>query len=934
MAGAAHGAHDGNDGNDGGSGEIVDDSVDAEEGQEWEDAYAKHFALVLRTCLLDREDFRDLFGHHERQVGLSFLQQLSPAAQQVYARLFQRKGPWFKATSMARYFKRQSDSDADAALAVQAALAELVDAGLLMVLPVDAVDDAGLSVALEAIDECATLSDLELVWKKLHGGSRAANGKKKGLFSATSSATSAKASLGESIKRLVTTQRRIDGTRLPLARFLHQVWLTQDENAPSSAGKANTHLVAVRMVDGVRGSFMRMHRLFYFQASLPFVPPSFGNASNRVRSVQNILESSVKTMAVETTQWPGLFVTFRKVQYPAYKILIKNRMFPSSESFLCYVLGHQMHRIADTMEATLAIEESVDGDSDKQCVEPELDLKWVADDTSPRLEAFQRVSEIHHDPTDDNYDNEVEVVEGNAIDEAHQDWQLRCWEQFQTELKGMVTLDDFALEVQRCLQAYGKAHRVVEFLKTAETPAFFVKCNAGYHLTRAVHHLITLYEKRRQYQIAIILLNQLLAGEFLRRKRGVWWERLALDMEHLKWHEQALRTCESALEDVHVIGPPRMAIERRLQRLRTRVHGQNIEADNVLDDAEAAAEIVDKDDTDVNEFALSFQYEYEKEFIVGRPLNRQMGEKSRFIGYDDEPCTVEQLASQHYRNKGGWYAVHEEGRVITNLFGLLLWDIMFAEVADVFQTPFQASPLDFGFSELFYRNRSELIEGRLYEIEGWSIQQLVEELGNVWREHEGEVYRFVSWSSDHFPLLWHQLVAAGLGTKRLAKLLRFMITSEHYHRAQNGLPDLLLVRVLTDDPSTVPVDSNQYTDVFQLCKMTIPLNLNSIESEPTKVEAAPKAEDDEKLVDNDDDEKSNENPVNVVEDFTTACNFKALTVDVRLVEVKGPRDSLSDQQLMWLQVLNEQVGVPTCVIHVVEEEKHLERRSKKRRVKK
>lgn len=76
--------------------------------------------------------------------------------------------------------------------------------------------------------------------------------------------------------------------------------------------------------------------------------------------------------------------------------------------------------------------------------------------------------------------------------------------------------------------------------------------------------------------------------------------------------------------------------------------------------------------------------------VVGRPLNCEMGKKSRFYGDDGEQCGVEQLALQHYAGEGGgWHGVHTESGIWLTIFGLLMWDVIFADVPNVFRTRFQ-----------------------------------------------------------------------------------------------------------------------------------------------------------------------------------------------------------------------------------------------------
>jgi hypothetical protein len=67
-----------------------------------------------------------------------------------------------------------------------------------------------------------------------------------------------------------------------------------------------------------------------------------------------------------------------------------------------------------------------------------------------------------------------------------------------------------------------------------------------------------------------------------------------------------------------------------------------------------------------------------------------MGMKNRFYGEDGEQCGVEQLALQYYAGEGGgWQGVHTESGIWLTIFGLLMWDIIFSDVPNVFRTRFQ-----------------------------------------------------------------------------------------------------------------------------------------------------------------------------------------------------------------------------------------------------
>ncbi|RKO84673.1 hypothetical protein BDK51DRAFT_11527, partial [Blyttiomyces helicus] len=75
--------------------------------------------------------------------------------------------------------------------------------------------------------------------------------------------------------------------------------------------------------------------------------------------------------------------------------------------------------------------------------------------------------------------------------------------------------------------------------------------------------------------------------------------------------------------------------------------------------------------------------------------------KAQYRGENEEPVSVEELALEHYRREG-WKGFHSENSIITTLWGMLFWDILFDDsVPGAFNSPYQAAPLDL-FTEFFY----------------------------------------------------------------------------------------------------------------------------------------------------------------------------------------------------------------------------------------
>lgn len=73
------------------------------------------------------------------------------------------------------------------------------------------------------------------------------------------------------------------------------------------------------------------------------------------------------------------------------------------------------------------------------------------------------------------------------------------------------------------------------------------------------------------------------------------------------------------------------------------------------------------------------------------------------------------------------FRFHSEGRIVTTLFGLLFWDIIFAPIPGAFETPFQSAPLDL-VEDTFYYSRQELIEACLDEIRGGNAPGILERM--------------------------------------------------------------------------------------------------------------------------------------------------------------------------------------------------------------
>jgi len=225
-------------------------------------------------------------------------------------------------------------------------------------------------------------------------------------------------------------------------------------------------------------------------------------------------------------------------------------------------------------------------------------------------------------------------------------------------------------------------------------------------------------------------------------------------------------------------------------------------------------------------------------YIEGRPNNRVTGQKSRFIGYDDMPCGVEELVLQYFGQPemGGWQGAHVENSLIFTLFGILMWDAIWAppEVITTerglqrsgctlldllnlnstlryyppspFQNDHADAPIDLD-SDGFYLSRRNTIDRCLAriakcnpvfpgdeEIPGESgipgprRERLADIVFETYAKHAGVRCRGVNWSRWPPQILAH--IAECIGPEALVLICSALVRGFRYW--SGGLPDLCL----------------------------------------------------------------------------------------------------------------------------------------------
>ncbi|CEH19173.1 Uncharacterized conserved protein [Ceraceosorus bombacis] len=152
-------------------------------------------------------------------------------------------------------------------------------------------------------------------------------------------------------------------------------------------------------------------------------------------------------------------------------------------------------------------------------------------------------------------------------------------------------------------------------------------------------------------------------------------------------------------------------------------------------------------------------------------------------GLDSEPCRVEDLVLQHYSMQG-YSGYHCEGSIISMLFTLLMWDVIFLPTPGAFETAYQSAPLDIG-EDSFIVARAPQVRQRLHLIEERGGLDLMEEVHK--RESQRKTWA-IGCKWDTYPLEDLLQIAQCVGGKGLAVICQMMC--EEYMTA--GMPDLVV----------------------------------------------------------------------------------------------------------------------------------------------
>ncbi|QSS56726.1 coiled-coil domain-containing protein MTMR15 [Histoplasma capsulatum var. duboisii H88] len=329
--------------------------------------------------------------------------------------------------------------------------------------------------------------------------------------------------------------------------------------------------------------------------------------------------------------------------------------------------------------------------------------------------------------------------------------------------------------------------------------AYLRRFSPAWVYTRIIHKGLYALGRFKNYKREHELLTELLDQRlFHAARRGAWYQRKALLEEHYMWSltpfenrseeiqkrvwkRTALRTCEEGLEDPDCHLVYHYDLQKRITKL------------------EKSLKVTKREQHDFGHVMLVKPEErivegirIEKDIPIksgSKETANSVSRRGRPTVWVDEregggECRVENMCLSWYRDKG-WKGFHCESGIVRTLFGYLFYDILYAYVPNVFQTPFQTCPLDL-HTDSFYPTRASEINHRLAQIANGDAEKLIHEVHDREAERETCVIG-IDWSFELSDLV--EIVQCFRG-EALATVCKVM--AQEYQQRGGGIPDLFL----------------------------------------------------------------------------------------------------------------------------------------------
>ncbi|KAH9484539.1 Fanconi-associated nuclease 1-like protein [Psilocybe cubensis] len=456
---------------------------------------------------------------------------------------------------------------------------------------------------------------------------------------------------------------------------------------------------------------------------------------------------------------PALLTRFKKRDYTGYQYARSNNIWSSRDELLEYERALELNSILD--ELIDAIEDKSSRRSTKapsvrakDKFSTPINTASGAPCTTP-LKTPGSISNIKASKTPfvkKEEESEDEEDESKGVEAEESPLSMVSKEE---QIKKY--LDEWIYpEWQNCIN---KRRAEIDNLR----PPGLERFESGHVFTRMLHKATKALGPLKEYKQELKIINDLLNQTFWRRgKRSQWYERRAIILGHLTRQAgtkedkqelmiETLEGVKEALQDEDTTLVFRPGLVKRLLSLEIKLGVPPSERSRSEGKLEPAPETTlyatrvyppqfDRQGLQ-KENAQGGIYAYvgvksnstnDSKPPEAQLTKKKLGQKSSWKGRNGEIVNVEQRALEHYEEQG-FKGFHCETRILTTIFALLFWDIIFADVPGAFETMYQEAPLDM-FEETFKDARKDLIDRRLDEIRNGNWRDIAEKHDNAYRE--------------------------------------------------------------------------------------------------------------------------------------------------------------------------------------------------------
>ena len=325
--------------------------------------------------------------------------------------------------------------------------------------------------------------------------------------------------------------------------------------------------------------------------------------------------------------------------------------------------------------------------------------------------------------------------------------------------------------------------------------SFVDKYKPEYISAQMLYYFILNLERNKKFKLANILYIFLLNcfdNSFILKQRGFMYHRIILNNSfHLKNNKNAIEILNICIK--YDIMKYRIIKNGELFKIKTYYDKLNKQKNNTKN----------KGNNKILNLLIPYSFKeindnfdiknILKEIEADSLYSSSNGRRKYNLTNDkfSEIATVEEFALNYYLKEENLRGVHGENFVIPALYFLLLWEEIYDdEVPLVFQSKYQAFPLDF-FEKDFYINRKSKLEQKLQKISKYKKQELINHIKITYETKNGIKNPCIEWNSHIYNEEILIKIGVAFGPEKLVEVFR-VILNQGLKYVKTGMPDLFL----------------------------------------------------------------------------------------------------------------------------------------------